>query len=81
MAEMQQMLARRAQIAEEMSQAAGRMDVLVREEQELAAQIRRELSRAGIVAWRCAAPWGPRLTELVDGQQRNVRALLATKAA
>jgi hypothetical protein len=105
MADVEQMLARREQIAEELVAAIGRADTLVREEKELAAQIRREiarsgitalpfgtqpdfetiinheLGRAGIEAWRCAAPFGPRLTDLTSAQNRNVRGLLKTKAA
>jgi hypothetical protein len=107
MAEMvlEQMLEQRAAVAAEITQVIGRLGPLVREEKELASQIRRqleragikaepfstamnfetiinhELGRAGVEAWRVASPFGPRLTELVDRQQANVRALLATKAA
>ena len=105
MADVEAMLARREQIAEELVATIGRAGTLVREEKELAAQIRREiarsgitalpfgtqpdfetiinheLGRAGVEAWRCAAPWGPRLTDLVDRQHTNARALLVMKAA
>ena len=105
MAEMEQMLARREQIAEKMVAAIGRLGTLVREEKELASEIRREiarsgitalpfatqpdfeeiinheLGRAGVEAWRCAAPFGPRLTDLTSAQNRTVRGLLKTKAA
>src|SRR4051812_35589448 len=99
MADVEAMLTRRAEIADEITQTIGRLGMLVREEKELAAQIRRELGRvdisaqpfsthpdfetiinhelgqAGVEAWRVASPFGARLTELVDSQQRNVRAL------
>jgi hypothetical protein len=105
MADVGQMLARREAIADEITQAIGRVGVLVREEKELSSEIRREiarsgitalpfsttpdfeeiinheLGRAGVEAWRCAAPWDPRLSDLVGGQSRNVRGLLKTKAA
>jgi hypothetical protein len=105
MADVEQMLARRTAIAEEMTGLIGRLGVLVREEKELVGDLRREmarsgvkaetfstqpdleelinheLGRAGVEAWRCAAPWGPRLTDLVDRQHTNARALLVMKAA
>ena len=43
--------------------------------------INHELGRAGVEAWRCAAPFGPRLTDLTSAQNRTVRGLLKTKAA
>ena len=102
MAELDQMLARREAIAEEMTAAIGRLGTLVREDKELADRIRRDLQaagikaeplhtapnleeainhefgRQGIEAWRCARPFGPRLTELVDSQHTRTRALLAS---
>jgi hypothetical protein len=105
MADVEQMLQRRTAIAEEMTGLIGRLGVLVREEKELANDLRREMARSGIKAevlqttpdieelinhelgrvgveaWRCAAPWGSRLTDLVDRQHTNARALLAAKAA
>jgi hypothetical protein len=50
MADVEQRLARRAQIADEMTTAIGRLGVLVREEKELATEIRRALGQAGISA-------------------------------
>ena len=50
MADVEQMLAQREQIAEELVAAIGRAGTLVREEKELAAQIRREIARSGISA-------------------------------
>jgi len=50
MADVEAMLARREQIAEELVATIGRAGTLVREEKELAAQIRREIARSGIAA-------------------------------
>jgi hypothetical protein len=47
MAEMEQMLARREQIAEEITQTIGRLGVLCRQEVELQDQLRRAAERAG----------------------------------
>jgi hypothetical protein len=50
MADVEQMLQRRTAIAEEMTGLIGRLGVLVREEKELANDLRREMARSGIKA-------------------------------
>ena len=50
MADLEQKLARREAIAEEMTAVIGRLGTLVREEKELAEQIRRDVRAAGITA-------------------------------
>jgi hypothetical protein len=50
MAEIEKMLARREQIAAEMSDLIGRLAPLVAEEQELTSALRREMVRFGITA-------------------------------
>jgi hypothetical protein len=70
MADVEQMLARREQIAEEITQTIGRLGVLWRQEVELQEQLRRAAERAGSRA--NAFSTTPDLTDAICGELTRV---------
>jgi hypothetical protein len=64
MADVEQMLARRTAIAEEMTGLIGRLGVLVREEKEPVGDLRREMARSGVKAETFSTQ--PDLEELIN---------------